>query len=438
MRSLRSVRLAVIGLAWSVGLLAAAEETPRGPVPKPKDRVTVTHGPTPIMVGEDQVGTAQKGDEFLCAEVQGEWVGVAFERDGKKATGWIPMNCVASVRSEGPPRGQGATNAVSALRFMCSFRVPVVQRGAGLTPLEARKMAANALGKCDYLLYVEGQGEQGATLVAFRGTKLPAAEVRGMAAQLSECRVNGVASSELGAFVFFGGAKTAGLPVESVLLKALRATWGANLPDGVHLRFDPRTAQAVVSRSFDLDEVLDPRTIRLHPDHEAAAQVQPVEALPDPAAKPAPPGEGVKPPFVIPPSKMDKKALLVLHPLLVDKEKRANMTVTLALKDGKLNGYCTGFAAQADLETPKTGWVSFVAGGIAAQSSFRVTVNGRRVWEYDGDQKDSVESGPVALNHQEREAKTLHISLTVGLGTFPRGGIQWFEVYEEPPAAKAK
>jgi len=56
---------------------------------KPGDKVKVTIGPAPLKIGKKTLTTVEAGTELTALKVQGHWVRVTIEKDGKKITGWI-------------------------------------------------------------------------------------------------------------------------------------------------------------------------------------------------------------------------------------------------------------------------------------------------------------------------------------------------------------
>jgi len=53
------------------------------------DRVKVINGPAPVKVGKKTLTTLETGTELTAVKVQGPWVKVSLQRQGKPITGWI-------------------------------------------------------------------------------------------------------------------------------------------------------------------------------------------------------------------------------------------------------------------------------------------------------------------------------------------------------------
>jgi len=51
--------------------------------------VKVISGPAPVKVGKKTLMTVDTGTELTVLKVQGNWVKVIADKDGKEVTGWI-------------------------------------------------------------------------------------------------------------------------------------------------------------------------------------------------------------------------------------------------------------------------------------------------------------------------------------------------------------
>lgn len=71
------------------------------------DKVVVTGDHATLMRGSEKLMDVPKGHAFQVTKVQGSWLGAEIEKDGKKTTGWIASNQVATADGQ-PDRTAGA------------------------------------------------------------------------------------------------------------------------------------------------------------------------------------------------------------------------------------------------------------------------------------------------------------------------------------------
>jgi len=92
------VFLSLLGVLCATRAVHAAEEKIQ-----PGDKVRVTIGPAPVKIGKKTLATVDGGTELTALKVQGNWVKVTIEKDGKKITGWIHtkrLSLIASAEAE--------------------------------------------------------------------------------------------------------------------------------------------------------------------------------------------------------------------------------------------------------------------------------------------------------------------------------------------------
>ena len=96
---LNIVLLAVATILAAAGHTHGAEKTIQ-----PGDKVKVVNGPAPVKVGKDTLTTVKTGTELTALKVQGPWVKVSVERDGKRIVGWIySKKCLQRVPDQARP-----------------------------------------------------------------------------------------------------------------------------------------------------------------------------------------------------------------------------------------------------------------------------------------------------------------------------------------------
>ena len=73
---------------------------------KAGDRVRVTAGPAPVMIGDETIAQLEPGAELEVTEVLGKWVGIVGEKEGRRLRGWVlpkHLELLAPRVPAGPP-----------------------------------------------------------------------------------------------------------------------------------------------------------------------------------------------------------------------------------------------------------------------------------------------------------------------------------------------
>ena len=98
-----SAYLKIVLSAVALILAAAAQMHGAEKTIQPGDKVKVVNGPAPVKVGKDTLTTVKTGTELEALKIQGSWVKVTVQRDGKSITGWIHSKYLSSVAGKTAP-----------------------------------------------------------------------------------------------------------------------------------------------------------------------------------------------------------------------------------------------------------------------------------------------------------------------------------------------
>jgi carboxyl-terminal processing protease len=114
-RRMSSFILAALVLTAAV-FLPSLHAADTGPI-KPGDTIGTTQPDTPLKSGDTTLLTLPKGTGLTAEEINGDWVRVTVNQDGKKTTGWVHATHVARAPTWGSADGRSRQigSAVSAL-----------------------------------------------------------------------------------------------------------------------------------------------------------------------------------------------------------------------------------------------------------------------------------------------------------------------------------
>lgn len=90
------------------------------PVPfEAGETVVVSPGAARVMVGREQVGTLQEGQEFEVIRVVNGWLGAMVEQDGQEIRGWVWQGNVVpqSTAAPAPPPAPAAREAAPTQNY---------------------------------------------------------------------------------------------------------------------------------------------------------------------------------------------------------------------------------------------------------------------------------------------------------------------------------
>lgn len=82
---------------------------------QPGETIVASQSPVQVMIGTQQIGMLNPGQQAQVIDVQSNWVGVRFDQNGQQTRGWVRMNQVTSLSDQPAPP---ASNDVSAPPIM--------------------------------------------------------------------------------------------------------------------------------------------------------------------------------------------------------------------------------------------------------------------------------------------------------------------------------
>jgi len=136
----RGVVDGMVSVAFLAVVLVGARgaETPQAAEIKAGDTVKVTTGPAPVKLGTETLITVGAGTELKVLKVQGDWLQVTVEKDGKPITGWIHKRNLAPAATGGPAADTPFTNSIG-MQFV---RIPAGEFLMGTTEADLRAILA--------------------------------------------------------------------------------------------------------------------------------------------------------------------------------------------------------------------------------------------------------------------------------------------------------
>jgi len=153
-----SVRLKLVFLAVAT-ILAATQRTHAGEEAiQPGDKVKVINGPAPVKQGKETLATVDTGTELTALKVQGAWVKVTVERDGKRVTGWIHSSkYLEPIAAQPTPRAErpDSEGAKAEKTIQPGDKVKVVN---GPAPVKVGKETLTTVGTGEELSALKVQG----------------------------------------------------------------------------------------------------------------------------------------------------------------------------------------------------------------------------------------------------------------------------------------